>query len=278
MLKNYALKVLNKSLEQDIGFFDVSTEIFGNKEGRAIILAKEKCVLCGIDFIKEFFESYNLKCKKLANDGDLVFGEILEIEGKIKDILLLERTALNFLMHLSGVSTKTYNIIQKVREVNKNVRIAGTRKTLPLLAPLQKYAIYIAGGDTHRFRLDDCIMIKDNHIKAFGMRDAIKKVREKVSFTKKIEVEVNNFTELKIALEEKVDIVMLDNFKPKDVCRALNIINNFYKETSYRPIVEVSGGINEDNILEYAKYKVDVISLGCLTHSVKAVDMSLDIV
>ncbi len=273
MLNKYALKILNKSLEQDIGFFDISLEIIEGY-GTAEIVAKEECILCGIEFIDEFFKFYDLKTERLYNDGDSAYGVVLRVEGELKKILMLERTALNLLMHLSGISTKTYNIIQKVRKVNKKVKIAGTRKTLPLLSPLQKYAIYVGGGDTHRFRLDDCVMIKDNYIKAIGLREAIRKVKEKISFTKKIEVEVKNFLELKIALEEKVDIIMLDNFKPNDVCRALNIIKNY----DYKPIIEVSGGINEDNILEYAKYDIDVISLGCLTHSVKAIDFSLNVI
>ena len=279
MLKDYALKILKKSLEYDVGFGDITTNsvILEDVNVKGVIKAKEECILCGIDFIVEFFKEYKIKCKKLYNDGDKVFGVILEFEGDAKTILTLERTALNLLMHLSGIATNTYNIVKKVRSINKNVKIACTRKTLPLLSPLQKYAVYVGGGDTHRFRLDDCVLIKDNHIAIVGIKESIRRAKKNVSFTKRIEVEVSNLEELKEVLEEKPDIIMLDNFKPEDIEKSLKIIDDFKKKTNFRPIIEVSGGINENNILEYAKYNIDVISLGILTHSSKSVDMSLDI-
>ena len=280
MLKDYALKILKKSLEYDVGFGDITTNsiIPEGIKAKGVIKAKEKCVVCGIDFIVAFFEEYGVKCKKLFNDGEEAYGNILEFEGDARTILMLERTALNLLMHLSGIATITNRIVKKAKSVNKKVRIACTRKTLPLLSPLQKYAVYVGGGDTHRFRLDDCVLIKDNHIAIVGVKEAIRRAKENVSFTKKIEVEVSNLKELREVLEERADIIMLDNFKPEDVEKALKIINDFERKTNFRPIVEVSGGIKEDNILEYARYNVDVISLGILTHSVKSVDMSLNIV
>jgi len=280
MLKDYALKILKKSLEYDVGFGDITTNsiIPEGIRAKGVIKAKEKCVVCGIDFIVAFFEEYGVKCKKLFNDGEEAYGNILEFEGDARTILMLERTALNLLMHLSGIATITNRIVKKAKSVNKKVRIACTRKTLPLLSPLQKYAVYVGGGDTHRFRLDDCVLIKDNHIAIVGVKEAIRRAKENVSFTKKIEVEVSNLKELREALEERADIIMLDNFKPEDVEEALKIIDDFERKTNFRPIVEVSGGIKEDNILEYARYNVDVISLGILTHSVKSVDMSLNIV
>ncbi|XRO77216.1 carboxylating nicotinate-nucleotide diphosphorylase [Methanocaldococcus sp. 10A] len=279
MLKDYALKILKKSLEYDVGFGDITTNsiIPEGLKAKGVIKAKEPCIVCGIDFIVAFFEEYNIRCKKLFNDGDEAYGNILELEGDARTILMLERTALNLLMYLSGIATTTNRIIKKVRKINKKVRIACTRKTLPLLSPLQKYAVYIGGGDTHRFRLDDCVLIKDNHIAIVGIKEAIKRAKENVSFTKKIEVEVKNLDELKDALEERADIIMLDNFKPEDIERALKIVDDFEKRNNFRPIIEVSGGIKEDNILEYAKYNIDIISMGALTHSVKSVDMSLDI-
>ncbi|AIJ06251.1 nicotinate-nucleotide pyrophosphorylase [Methanocaldococcus bathoardescens] len=279
MLKDYALKILKKSLEYDVGFGDITTNsiIPEDIKAKGVIKAKEPCIVCGIDFIVAFFEEYGIKCKKLFNDGEEAYGNILELEGDARTILMLERTALNLLMYLSGIATMTNRVVKKVRKVNKKVRIACTRKTLPLLSPLQKYAIYVGGGDTHRFRLDDCVLIKDNHIAIVGIKEAIKRAKNNVSFTKKIEVEVSNLEELKEALGERADIIMLDNFKLKDVEKALKIIDDFEKNTGFRPIIEVSGGIKEDNILEYAKYNVDVISMGALTHSVKSVDMSLDL-
>ncbi|ADC70435.1 nicotinate-nucleotide pyrophosphorylase [Methanocaldococcus sp. FS406-22] len=279
MLKDYALKILKKSLEYDVGFGDITTNSIIPKgvKAKGVIKAKEPCIVCGIDFIVAFFEEYGIKCKKLFNDGEEAYGNILEFEGEARTILMVERTALNLLMHLSGIATMTNRVVKKAKSVNKNVRIACTRKTLPLLSPLQKYAVYVGGGDTHRFRLDDSVLIKDNHIAIVGVREAIKKAKESVSFTKKIEIEVSNLEELKEALEERADIIMLDNFKLEDIEKALKIIDEFERKTNFRPIIEVSGGIKEDNILEYAKYNVDVISMGALTHSVKSVDMSLDI-
>lgn len=267
-------------MEYDVGFGDITTNsiIPEGVKAKGVIKAKEKCIVCGIDFIVAFFEEYGIKCKKLFNDGEEAYGNILEFEGDARTILMLERTALNLLMHLSGIATMTNRIVKKAKSVNKNVRVACTRKTLPLLSPLQKYAVYIGGGDTHRFRLDDCVLIKDNHIAIVGVKEAIRRAKENVSFTKKIEVEVSNLKELREALEERADIIMLDNFKPEEIEEALKIIDEFERKTNFKPIIEVSGGIKEDNILEYAKYNVDVISMGALTHSVKSVDMSLDIV
>ena len=279
MLKDYALKILKKSLEYDVGFGDITTNsiIHEDIKVKGVIMSKEPWIVCGIDFVVAFFEEYNVKCKKLVNDGDEVYGNVLEIEGDAKTILMLERTALNLLMYLSGIATTTNRIVKKVKAINKKVRIACTRKTLPLLSPLQKYAVQVGGGDTHRFRLDDSVLIKDNHIAIVGIREAIKRAKENVSFTKKIEVEVSNLEELREALEEKADIIMLDNFKPEDIEEALKIIDDFERKTNFRPIIEVSGGIREENVLEYAKYNIDVISMGALTHSIKSVDMSLEV-
>ena len=187
MLKDYALKILKKSLEYDVGFGDITTNSIIPKgvKAKGVIKAKEPCIVCGIDFIVAFFEEYGIKCKKLFNDGEEAYGNILEFEGEARTILMLERTALNLLMHLSGIATMTNRVVKKAKSVNKNVRIACTRKTLPLLSPLQKYAVYVGGGDTHRFRLDDCVMIKDNHIVAVGIEKAFERIK-KVSFTKKI--------------------------------------------------------------------------------------------
>jgi nicotinate-nucleotide pyrophosphorylase (carboxylating) len=278
MIKDYALRILKESLRCDVGFGDITTELIIPKDltCKGVIKSKEECIVCGLDFVVELFKSYDIECKPLVKEGDLVHGDILEVYGDARTILILERTVLNFLMHLSGIATKTYNVIKKVRQINKDVRIACTRKTLPMLSILEKYAVSVGGGDTHRFRLDDCVMIKDNHIVAVGIEKAFERIK-KVSFTKKIEVEVDNLEQLKEVLKYKPDIVLLDNFKPEEVGEALGIIDNYEKEHNHRPIVEVSGGIKEDNVLDYAKYNVDVISMGCLIHSARAVDISLDV-
>jgi len=281
MLSLYAKKILNESLINDIGYGDITTEsiIPESHKSKGVIVVKEDAVICGINFISDFLRDYNLKCNLLVREGEFIEkdSKVMEIEGNTRKILTLERTILNFLMHLSGIATKTYKVVKKVREINKKVRIACTRKTLPLLSPLEKYAVVVGGGDSHRFRLDDMVMIKDNHIEALGVEECFKRVK-KVSFTKKVEVEVDSIDLLKKVLPYKPDIVLLDNFKPREVEEALELIDTFEDKVGYKPLVEVSGGIREDNVLEYARYDVDIISMGCLIHSAPAVDISLDIV
>ncbi|WP_292460860.1 carboxylating nicotinate-nucleotide diphosphorylase [Methanothermococcus sp.] len=280
MINEYAKKLLKESLIYDVGFGDLTTELIipKNHESKAIIRVKENAVVCGINIVADFLDDYNLKYKTFVNEGDIVQKNtyIMEIYGNTKTILILERTILNFLMHLSGIATKTYNIVKMVREINKNVKIACTRKTLPMLSMVEKYAVYIGGGDTHRFRLDDMVIIKDNHIEAVGIEKCFKEIK-KLSFSKKVEIEVDNLEQLKEVLKYRPDIVLLDNFKPDDIKNALNIINEFENKKGHRPLIEVSGGINEDNVMDYAKYNIDVISMGCLIHSARAVDMGLDL-
>jgi nicotinate-nucleotide pyrophosphorylase (carboxylating) len=278
LLKNQALKILEESLDYDTGFGDITTELVISKEheSNAVFIAKEKLLICGLDFAVEFMERHGISCKCTAKDGDLVYGPFLEINGRTKTILTLERTVLNFLMHLSGISTKTFNVIDMVKKVNESVKIAGTRKTLPGLSMVEKYAVFVGGGDTHRFRLDDMVMIKDNHIKALGIFECFKKIK-KLSFSKKVEIEVDTLEQLKEVLNYKPDIVLLDNFSTEKIEYALKIILDFEKNNNFRPIIEVSGGITEKNVLEYAKFNVDVISMGSLIHSARAVDISLDL-
>ncbi|AEH07241.1 carboxylating nicotinate-nucleotide diphosphorylase [Methanothermococcus okinawensis] len=280
MMDDYAKKLLKESLIYDVGFGDLTTELIipKNQKSKAKIVVKEDAVVCGLNFIGSFLKDYNLEHKTFVDEGDIVKKNtnIMEIYGDTKIILTIERTILNFLMHLFGIATKTYSIVKMVRKINKNVKIACTRKTLPMLSMVEKYAVYIGGGDTHRFRLDDMVMIKDNHIEAVGIEKCFEEIK-KLSFSKKIEIEVDNLEQLKEVLKHKPDIVLLDNFKPDDIENALNIIDEFENKNKYRPLIEVSGGINEHNVLDYAKYDIDVISMGCLIHSARAIDISLDL-
>lgn len=278
MLKNQALKILEESLNYDSGFGDLTTELVIPKDhvSSALFVAKEEAVICGLEFVVEFMEKHGLKCNLSIKDGDLIFGQFLEVTGNTRNIITLERTVLNFLMHLSGISTKTNRIIKKVREINGTVRIAGTRKTIPGLSMVEKYAVFIGGGDTHRFRLDDMVMIKDNHIEAVGIGECFKRVK-KLSFSKKIEVEVDTIEQLKEVIVYKPDIILLDNFNSESIEEALDLISKFEEKNNFRPLIELSGGINENNVLNYAKFDVDVISMGSLIHSAKAVDIGLDL-
>lgn len=235
---------------------------------------REDFVLAGLKFIIPFLERLGVKVVKSLNDGEIVkYGDVIaEYEGESYTILSSERIILNLLGRLSGIATVTRKMVELARSVNPSVIIAGTRKTTPGLRIFEKYAIEVGGGDPHRFNLSDAILIKDNHIRiAGGVEDAIKAVKSKVSFTKKIEVEVTSFEDALKAYRMGVDIILLDNMSPKD-------ISTVVKELKGKVLLEASGGISPDNVIEYAKTGVDIISSGFLTHSVKSVDVSLDII
>ena len=223
------------------------------------------------------FLEYGIEIISSKDDGDAIKkGDILlEIEGNARRILLLERTALNLLMRMSGVATVTNRIVAKVNDANPKVRVAGTRKTAPALQKFDKLAIAIGGGDPHRNALDDMVLIKDNHIAVVGsVKDALLLAKENVSFSKKIEIEVESVEDALIACENGADIVMLDNMSPEEAQSTLNSL----KEKGLREnvLIEISGGITEDNILDYAPLDVDIISLGSITHQASSLNFSLD--
>lgn len=201
----------------------------------------------------------------------------MEIEGDARSILTLERTVLNILMRMSGIATLTSRMVKKARKANPDIIVAGTRKTTPGLQFLEKEAIRLGGGDTHRYRLDDCVMIKDNHLSLVGdVEDAIEKARKYVSFTKKIEIEVENLKDALSAVKAGADIIMLDNMNPQEI---KNILETFKTESLREKIlIEVSGGIDLNNIAEYAETGVDVVSSGYITHSAESLDLSLEII
>lgn len=265
----------------DIGYEDITTNslIPENKWAQAEILCKEDGVLAGMDVAHYIIEEFGLLLSSSYLDGeDIHKGDvILEFEGKARDILMVERSILNYLMHLSGIATVVRNTCDRVKEVNPNVRVACTRKTTPGLQKLEKKAVEIGGGDTHRFKLDDCVLIKDNHIQVVGgVIESIELAKENVSFTKKIEIEVESEDDAVRASMFGADIVMLDNMKPDEIQSVLTTL----KERRLREdvFIEVSGGITPDNILDYAKLDVDVISSGFITNSTKSLDLSLNII
>jgi nicotinate-nucleotide pyrophosphorylase (carboxylating) len=198
------------------------------------------------------------------------------MEGEASTILTLERTVLNLLMRMSGIATITSEMVKKARKVNPNIIIAGTRKTTPGLQFWEKEAIRTGGGDTHRYRLDDAVLIKDNHLALVGdVALAVKKAREYASFTKKIEVEVENMEDALIAAEAGADIIMLDNMPINKVESVLHALSD--QGIRSKVIIEVSGGINMNNLGNYAKTGVDIISSGYLTHSAGVLDLSMEI-
>ncbi len=267
--------LIEKAIAEDIPYIDITSDtlIPLEKEGIAMITAKEKGVISGIPVAEKVFKTVDndLKIIKLKNDGDAVSaGEhILEIHGKINPILKAERTALNFLQRMSGISTQAKKYSELLKDFN--TRIVDTRKTTPGLRMLEKYAVLMGGCSNHRLNLSDAIMIKDNHIKAMGsISEAVKKARQNAPHTSRIEIEVTNIQQFLEARDAGADIIMLDNM---DIRTMKGIITT----NRGRCIFEASGNINESNLVAVAKTGVDIISLGLLTHSVKSLDISLNI-
>ncbi len=263
-------EILLHCLKEDIGSGDITTEclIPEEKSIKGKIIAKEPCVICGLNVASLAFrlQNKNIKFKPAVREGDFVRKgrAIAEISGKAQDILTAERVALNFLSFLSGIATKTRRFIEAVKPYN--VKILDTRKTLPGLRLLQKYAVRIGGAFNHRLSLDEMILVKDNHIKIIGGISGLKIDRKY-----KTEIEVKNLKEFKEALGICPDIIMLDNMSIKDMKKAVKI------RKGPLPKLEASGGITFENIREVAKCGVDMISVGDLTHSVKAIDLSLEV-
>ena len=272
-------EIIKYMLREDEGFGDITSNalIPEDKIFYAKLISKDDGILAGIEIIKEMFLEYGIKIISSKNDGDKIAkGDILlELEGNARKILLLERTALNLLMRLSGVATVTNRIVSKVHEVNPKIRVAGTRKTAPALQKFDKFAIAIGGGDTHRNALDDMVLIKDNHIAVVGsVKEALRLAKENNSFSKKIEIEVESIDDAIIACENGADIVMLDNMSPELALNTLNALEE--KDLRKDVLIEISGGITEENILDYAPLDVDIISLGSLTHATPSLNFSLD--
>jgi len=280
-------EIIQKALEEDIGKEDITTlyTIPSFLKVKAKLIAKESLVLCGIDIFGQVFKTLdkNIQIKTLKKDGSEVKkGEVLAVlEGKASAILKGERTALNFLSHLSGIASKTRKFLNKVKKYK--VKILDTRKTIPGLRALEKYAVRTGGGLNHRQGLWDGIIIKENHLLGLGIKgrnkfdfprlaSLIKNIKKAVG--KKVEVEVENLREFKCVCECRPDIILLDNFSPQQVKKAVLFRNEYFPEIK----LEVSGGIDESNIIKFAKFQVDFISLGALTHSSPAKDISLEVI
>jgi nicotinate-nucleotide pyrophosphorylase (carboxylating) len=277
-------KVLEEKLKQmlaeDVGEGDVTSVavVPDGLEVEAVVVAKETGVMAGIEEIVIFGESLGLSVKAQVADGDEVKSGnvVLKISGNAMVILSAERTILNLLSRMCGIATATRRLTEKLRKANLTTKVAATRKTAPGLLYFDKKAVLVGGGDPHRLRLDDMILLKDNHVVIAGsVENAVKKAKA-AELCKKIEAEVTSIEDSLKAAEAGADIVMLDNFSPKQVQEAVEAL----KKAGFfgKVLLEVSGGITEQNLLEYASAQVDVISMGELTHSVKALDISLEIV
>lgn len=273
------ISLIKNALKEDIGLMDITTQLVIHKDEtvKAVILAKESFVVCGIDLAKLTFKIQDKKIKfnSLVKDWQFIkSGQILaKLSGSAQSILTSERVALNFLSLLSGIASKTKNYIDAIKPYK--TKILDTRKTIPGLRKLEKYGVRIGGGYNHRMKLDSMILVKDNHLKIIGGIKNLGKIKSK----KKIEIEVKTVNEFKEALKLNPDIIMLDNMTISDIKKAVALRNNRPKNDKRRTaILEASGGINLKNIKKFAATGVDTISIGNLTHSVKSVDISLEIV
>jgi nicotinate-nucleotide pyrophosphorylase (carboxylating) len=282
MLENSIKEIVKAALKEDAALRDITSDltIKEDLEVKFAITARQDLIFCGQEIILEVFQQLR-KAKKFkntnldldfkANDGDSIKSKkpILTGFGNAKLIFAGERVILNLIQHLSAISTKTAQIIKHLN--NKKIAILDTRKTLPNLRALQKYAHKIGGGVNHRFNLSDAILIKDNHIAACASIE--KAILNAKKSKKKIEIECDNFTQVKKAIALKPDIIMLDNMSANEIKKCSNLI----RATKAKILIEVSGGISLENISNYSNLDIDFISIGAITHSVIASDIGLDI-
>ena len=274
MLNNYCLdELIRRSLDEDIGTGDITTlsTVSEDKQIDGSFIAKEEGVICGLPVLIRLFElldpSVHLECT--VNEGDSVKkGDVIaRISGPARSILTGERVALNFLQRLSGIATRTNAAVKQIS--GTKAVIVDTRKTTPGLRIIEKYAVRIGGGSNHRFNLADGILIKDNHISAAGgISQAISRARKMATHMLKIEVEVENFIQIEEALQSSADIIMLDNMSIEDMTKAVAVIGS-------KALVEASGNMGDKDLLTVAQTGVDLISVGALTHTIRAMDISL---
>ena len=277
-------KILEEKLKQllaeDIGLGDVATGavVPSGSSVEATIKAKEAGTVAGLEEAAVLAESLGLKVKAEVTDGSALRKgqEMMKISGDAQAVLSVERTILNLISRMSGIATATTKLKEKLRKAHAKTIIAATRKTSPGLLYFDKKAVYVGGGDSHRLNLGDMVLIKDNHIAVAGsIENAVKNAKQNASFSKKIEVEVTKVNDALKAAKAGAEIIMLDNFAPKQIEEAVELL----KKAGFfgKILLEASGGITKENLLEYASTQVDIISLGALTHSVRALDVSLEV-
>ncbi|HOK41517.1 MAG TPA: carboxylating nicotinate-nucleotide diphosphorylase [bacterium] len=280
MNENYINNLLLQFLNEDILTGDITTDIIFEEEKKCeaiVYMKEEEGILCGVPFFKKIFLLLNNKTEfyEYYQEGEKIKkGEkVIAIYSGIKTILKGERTALNILQRLSGIATITRKYSELLKDTK--IKILDTRKTLPGFRFFDKYAVRIGGGFNHRMGLYDAVLIKDNHIKgARNITEAIKKIKRKISPLYKIEVETKNISEVEEAINADVDIIMLDNMEVEEMKKAISIIKN----KNSKILIEISGNITEEKIKQIKELDIDLISSGALTHSVKAIDYSLEII
>ena len=271
----YIDEIIKTALKEDINYIDTTTDLMISEghTSSADIFAKAEGVLCGIEVAVRVFTLLDggIRYSIFKKDGDRIKpgDKIAVIEGPTRALLKGERTALNLLQHMSGIATQTDRCVQIVK--GTKAAITDTRKTMPGLRALQKYAVAIGGGKNHRFNLSDGAMLKDNHIDAAGgITAAVRAVRERLGHMVRLEVETRNIDEVKEAIKAGADVIMLDNMTCEQMREAVKL-------AAGRVLLEASGGITGENLRAVAETGVDIISIGALTHSVKALDISMKI-
>lgn len=268
-------RLVDLAIEEDLGRGDITTNVMllEGVQGQGTILSKEPAVICGMDVAGYVFGRVGprLQISPLVVDGDEVpaGAEVLAVTGPVASLLEAERTALNFLQRMSGVATLTRRMVRLVAAHGTKARLVDTRKTIPGWRVLDKYAVACGGGRNHRADLGSGVLIKDNHIAAAGsLWEAVKRAKRLAPHTLRIEVEVTNLGELREALDAGADAVLLDNMGLPEMAEAVRV-------TAGRALLEASGGVTEDRLRAIAETGVDLISAGALTHSARAVDLSL---
>ncbi|MFH1853943.1 MAG: carboxylating nicotinate-nucleotide diphosphorylase [Candidatus Omnitrophota bacterium] len=287
LIKEKVLSVIMSALNEDVGSGDVTTALIFEKDfnAQAEIITKDDTIIAGTDIVRWIFDAVDERIKVIAlcKDGDRIKKgkKVIHLKGPIRGILSGERTALNFLSRLSGVATLTSEFVKRIK--GTNVKILDTRKTMPGLRILEKYAVAAGGGYNHRMGLWDEVLIKDNHLEGLKLdveNSRLKAIIDSVTAGKKrghqnIEIEVINLKEFKAALEAGADIIMLDNMKIGDIKKAVKLKTARDKRQAREVLLEASGGVNLDNVRSIAKTGVDRISIGALTHSAPSIDFSL---
>jgi nicotinate-nucleotide pyrophosphorylase (carboxylating) len=270
-------RLLDLALEEDAGRGDVTSGsvIDEGQQAEADFVAKERLVVCGLGIVEAVFTrlDWRTRLRTRVADGDPVTPGTLvaTVRGPAQALLAGERAALNFLQHLSGVATMTQTFVAAAE--GAKIRITDTRKTTPGLRALEKYAVRVGGGYNHRADLASGVLIKDNHIALVGsVREAVRRARANASHSLRVEVEVDSLTDLDDAIEAGAEVVLLDNFTTRDITEAVKRV----RERAPRTLIEVSGGVTLDRMRDLAKTGVDVISVGALTHSARAVDLSME--
>ncbi|GEM_PF-2759529 len=275
ILKEHVLSEFSRFLREDNPEWDVAGIIFSKKKACFEVLLKSEAYVPQLYIFRWILENYGIDVTGIREPGFFSNIQLFELKGEASTILALERTFLNLLSHFLGVATVTRKAVMKAEEVSPDTRIAATRKTYPGLRFFEKMAVYLAGGDTHRVSLRDMVMLKDNHIALWDgdLENLIEETRKKTGFSRKIEIEVDSLQMLKRVLDSDIDIVMLDNFTPLEVRKAVDMIRSRNK----RITIEVSGGITLSNLKDYLACKVDVISMGSLIHSAPWINVSMEV-